>query len=718
MSQEYLGTSPTPSYQRSDIYTNPSHDPGTPTSSLSGMFGSSTMSSPKASSTFYMLLLQSIASTTALSSIPGASSYVASAGFPTSAFSSYYFLPASPTQEPQPAIYDPILNTTFPYNLTNPDTIPDHDPDPVVYPSPTASLSPAAQQTFIAQVIANVSKVISNTSGSNCTICQAALAAAQPAALVAPSLVPDALINVCKASKLFSNATCEENYEATNFGAIWTQILALADVKGQDGRYICNSLSSTFCPKPLTSPLNTTGLFAKPKPANATVPKASGKRVKVLHMSDFHLDPRYKVSSEANCSSGLCCRSNNAPTTGQITSPAPAYGAFKCDTPYDLGLAALAAVGPLTGTGKGKDSLAWTVYTGDLVSHDPVSELSRAYVEYAEVSVYGMMKQYLTGPVFAALGNHDSNPEAIDAPHNLPGPLGQQQSWNYDHVASLWQHEGWIDAATAKEARTHYAGYSVKSHYGLRVITFNTDFWYRSNFLNLINVTNPDNSGMFKWMIQELQYAEDHGERVWIVGHVLSGWDGSNPLPNPTDFFYQIVARFSPHVIANIFFGHTHEDQFMIYYANNGTTQNAANALSTGWIGPSVTPLTNLNSGFRLYEVDTGDFNIYEAYTFYSNVSAFSALNHTGPTYSLEYSTRDTYAAQAGWPATAPLNATFWHKVTEAMEKNVTLVSVQNSYQGKLSSKSPNCTSVACQKAKICYMRSGSVALGSQCPQG
>jgi hypothetical protein len=37
-----------------------------------------------------------------------------------------------------------------------------------------------------------------------------------------------------------------------------------------------------------------------------------------------------------------------------------------------------------------------------------------------------------------------------------------------------------------------------------------------------------------------------------------------------------------------------------------------------GW--SSITPLENLNSGFRLYEVDTGDFNVYEAYTFYSNV--------------------------------------------------------------------------------------------------
>lgn len=244
------------------------------------------------------------------------------------------------------------------------------------------------------------------------------------------------------------------------------------------------------------------------------------------------------------------------------------------------------------------------------------------------------------------------------------------------------------------------------------------DFIYKANFFNYINTTDPDNSGMFKFMIDELQAAEDAGERVWIVGHVLSGWDGTNPLPNPTNLFYQIIDRYSPHVIVNVFFGHTHEDQFMIYYANNGTVQTAANALTTGWIGPSVTPLTNLNSGFRMYEVDTGDFSIYEAYTFYSNVSTYSSLSASGPTYSFEYSSRDVYGAQAGWPVDAPLNATFWHKVTETMEKNHTVVSLQNTYQGKMSVRSPNCTSNACAKAKICYMRSGSVALGQQCPQG
>ena len=32
---------------------------------------------------------------------------------------------------------------------------------------------------------------------------------------------------------------------------------------------------------------------------------------------------------------------------------------------------------------------------------------------------------------------------------------------------------------------------------------------------------------------------------------------------------------------------------------------SAQTALATSWIGPSITPLTNLNSGFRVYEVDS-----------------------------------------------------------------------------------------------------------------
>ena len=45
--------------------------------------------------------------------------------------------------------------------------------------------------------------------------------------------------------------------------------------------------------------------------------------------------------------------------------------------------------------------------------------------------------------------------------------------------------------------------------------------------------------------------------------------------------------------------------QTQIFYANNATNISAQTALTTSWIGPSITPLTNLNSGFRVYEVDS-----------------------------------------------------------------------------------------------------------------
>ena len=156
----------------------------------------------------------------------------------------------------------------------------------------------------------------------------------------------------------------------------------------------------------------------------------------------------------------------------------------------------------------------------------------------------------------------------------------------------------------------------------------------------------------------------------------------------------------------------------MIYYANNGTTLDTANAQTVGWIGPSITPLTNLNSGYRMYEVDTGDFSVYNAYKFYANVSTFGSINatETGPVFEYEYSARDAYPID--WPVDAPLNATYWHLVTEAMALNHTLVSRFNTFQGKTSIKSPNCTSDACAEAKVCYMRSGNVALGRLCPQG
>ena len=491
--------------------------------------------------------------------------YTVPAGFPTSLFPAYY-IPPSPTEEPQPKVHDDILEYTYPLELTNQTGIPQEDPDPVFYPTPIGAYSNGTN--IVSAATQQISSIITGE-GSNCSKCMSALEVAQGVAQRVPTMVPGMLVSLCESTGFESNTTCMEDYAATSFGAIWTQILALGNMSGSDGQYICNSLSSHFCPAPYTLPSNTKSYFG-PKPSNITMPKASGKRVKVFHGSDFHLDPRYAVGAEANCSSSLCCRTNAKSKTGDLEIAAPLHGSYECDSPYFLLAAGLQSIGPLTGTTHNNmssdDQFAWSIYTGDLVSHDSQNQLSRNYTSYAETVIYRLLKAYISsGPIFPVLGNHDTNPEAIDSPHSLPGPLGQQQSWNYQHVSRLWQHNNWITPAAAAQARTHYAAYSIHHpvYTKLRIITLNTDFWYHSNYLNLINTTNPDNSGNLKFLSNELLAAEAASERVWILGHVLTGWDGSNPLPNPTDLFYQIVDRFSPHVIAGVFFGHTHEDELV-----------------------------------------------------------------------------------------------------------------------------------------------------------
>ncbi len=69
------------------------------------------------------------------------------------------------------------------------------------------------------------------------------------------------------------------------------------DIDGPDGQLFCftyGAKCSNFVPPTPTG-------FIPPKPANVTMAPRSGKTMNVLHLSDYHLDLRYAVGSEANC---------------------------------------------------------------------------------------------------------------------------------------------------------------------------------------------------------------------------------------------------------------------------------------------------------------------------------------------------------------------------------------------------------------------------------
>ncbi|KAF8589774.1 hypothetical protein K439DRAFT_1612572 [Ramaria rubella] len=513
------------------------------------------------------------------------------------------FGPTQTSVEPQPLITDPVGHTVFPLDLTNPKAIPTSNlKDPVVLPpslladphdpstvvtTATTNLSTPGSIALREATFAQISAIISanqTTFTSTCSQCIASLVAAKSLALTAPWEVPPLLIQLCNLVKFDAFGSCEGEFSANSDGQIATQLLANADVTGIDGQFICDrdviGLRKS-CPQP--APVDLTELlqtwFAKPKPANAVAPKPSGKKnLKVLHLSDFHIDPRYTIGAEANCTESLCCRPGGVGvlSTPVPLLPAPRFGAYECDTPWDLAGAVMHAILPLTGSvGEGSDPIDFTIFTGDLVSHDNDNALSRAYVE--------IFPKRRNGPVYAALGNHDTWPQAFDAPHSIqPEQLSQQSEWDYTHLADLWQTEGWISEQVAAVSRAtrvllihdgyllsnwQYSAYSTVTPQGLRIITMNTDFWYDDNWFNYINMTDPDVSGMLRFVTDELQAAEDAGQRAWILGHVPPGFDATSALPNAPNLFYQIVDRFSPHVIANVFLGHNHDHELFLFYA-------------------------------------------------------------------------------------------------------------------------------------------------------
>lgn len=119
-----------------------------------------------------------------------------------------------------------------------------------------------------------------------------------------------------------------------------------------------------------------------------------------------HLDPRYAIGSEAHCPGYLCCRTgpghNSTMDPSFITQPAPRFGAYNCDSPYDLAVAALESIPVLTGTMD--TGFNFTIFTGDLTSHDEDNALSRSYVEYIETTVFTLCKKFLgAGPLVSCL---------------------------------------------------------------------------------------------------------------------------------------------------------------------------------------------------------------------------------------------------------------------------------------------------------------------------
>ncbi|THV83002.1 sphingomyelin phosphodiesterase [Aureobasidium pullulans] len=519
---------------------------------------------------------------------------------------------------------------------------------------------------------------------ATCTACQSLLGVLQAVAHLGNDAFVGVITAVCQSLGVEDADVCAGAIGLE--GPILAHDLREMTIGSHTAQHFCGTIFG-LCDYPAVTPYTVT--FPSAKPAGASRPASSGKTpLKVVHYSDIHVDLSYQVGANYNCTKNICCRPYTAADApGKTQFPAGQYGNTQCDSPRSLEQSMYNAIKTLV------PDAAFSIFTGDIVEGavwlvnqtEVINDLNNAY---SLMSTLGM-------PVYGVVGNHDAAPVNSFPPAAVDTTISSQ--WVYDTLSADWTK--WIGSAAASNA-DKYGAYSVKNpNTNLRVVSFNTNLYYKQNFWLYETTMENDPSGQLAWLVGELDAAEKAGERVWLLGHMPMG--AGDAFHDGSNYFNQIVKRYSATIAAQ-FYGHTHKDEFQITYSDY-TKQTAANAVDVSYIAPALTP-TSGNPTFRVYSIDPVTFGVLDYTVYFANISSPTYQN--GPTWQKYYSVKETYGAQLTPPVTtasAELTPAFWHNLTTLFQTNDAVFQQFNARKSRGHDVS-SCTG-DCKTSSICQLR-------------
>lgn len=99
-----------------------------------------------------------------------------------------------------------------------------------------------------------------------------------------------------------------------------------------------------------------------------------------------------------------------------------------------------------------------------------------------------------------------------------------------------------------------------------------------------------------QWLHDTLLSAETEAESVHILGHVPPNTASCVHAWNRE--YEKIVRRFA-HIISGQFFGHTHRDEFNVFYLKDEHAPNVS--VNVAWNAGSGTTFVGFNSNYRIY---------------------------------------------------------------------------------------------------------------------
>jgi len=340
-------------------------------------------------------------------------------------------------------------------------------------------------------------------------------------------------------------------------------------------------------------------------------PHSSRQTQKVLHLTDIHLQLGYTVGANANCGLPMCCDPSVLEADQEFKNmtkslkmkPASPVGEYHCDLPT------WTAAKMLRNIRETHPDIAFILVTGDFPGHGTWHQNRTENLESTAWVVQLVKDVFSEVPVFPNIGNHESFPVNLFPDSAVTGEFSPK--WLYKNLAKLFK--DWLPNQQQQSTLLDGGYYSVLVREGLRIISVNTNFCNNFNFWLALNFDDPHQH--LHWIYKELQRAEQNGESVYMVGHIPPG--SSSCTGRWSEEYTRLVTRFR-HTIAAQFFGHTHNDEFKVFVAEDPQAPDRQRiATSIAYVGPSQTPIDGLNPSYRIYTIDAGESGNFSESTNY-----------------------------------------------------------------------------------------------------
>jgi sphingomyelin phosphodiesterase len=199
----------------------------------------------------------------------------------------------------------------------------------------------------------------------------------------------------------------------------------------------------------------------------------------------------------------------------------------------------------------------------------------------------------------------------------------------------------WLPEDT-RETILKGAYYTVLVKPGFRIIALNNNDCYTYNWW--VWYGQESMREQLQWFHDTLLAAEQAGEKVHVVIHIPSGEGSCNSIWSRE--YTKIIERFHRTISAQ-FTGHTHKDEFNIYYDRT----NKVHATSISFNAGSLTPFSNVNPNYAIYYVDNELFQVNEYESWIFNLTEANLNPGQSPRWFKQYSFKEDFGLQDLTPA-------------------------------------------------------------------